>query len=128
PCGAAGGPGAARAAEPDAPGAAGHKDADKAHPGAKDHAGTDAGEVKNPLAPALDLTIWTSIVFLLLLTILYLTAWKPILQALQNREDSIRTALEEAQQARAESQRLREDFERERAQANEDVRRMLGDG
>jgi F-type H+-transporting ATPase subunit b len=124
----AAGPGAAPAAEPDEPGAAGHKEPDKAHGGAKDHTGADAEEVKNPLAPALDLTIWTSIVFLLLLTVLYLTAWKPILQALNNREERIRSALEEAQLARAESQRMREEFERDRAQAHEEVRKMLDEG
>jgi F-type H+-transporting ATPase subunit b len=116
-------PGAVRAAQPDEQGAAGHKDADKAHPGTG-----AAGEDKNPLAPVLDLTIWTSIVFLLMLAILYWLAWKPLLQALKHREDNIRTALEEAQQARAESQRLREQFEAERAAANEQVRRMLDEG
>ena len=41
---------------------------------------------KPKLRPALDLTIWTIVVFLLLLFVLGRFAWKPMLQGLQKRE------------------------------------------
>jgi F-type H+-transporting ATPase subunit b len=100
----------------------------EADPPAGEHspAGTHGeGEAAGPFKQALDLTIWTIVVFLLLLTVLWLAAWKPMLRALQDREHNIRTALEEAQRARAEGQQLRAEFEQEKARANEAVRQMI---
>jgi F-type H+-transporting ATPase subunit b len=51
-----------------------------------------------------------------------------MLQGLQKREDSIRTALEDAQRARDEAERLREEFQREIQSANEKVRDILEEG
>jgi F-type H+-transporting ATPase subunit b len=108
-------PAAARAAAD--PPAGGHAAAGTAGEGGEEHL--------DPFQKALDLTIWTIVVFLLLLLVLWLMAWKPMLKALQDRENNIRTALEEAQRARAEGQQLREEFEREKARANEAVRQMM---
>jgi F-type H+-transporting ATPase subunit b len=94
------------------------------HPTAGAH-GNGEDENPSPFKQALDLTIWTIVVFLLLLTVLWLAAWKPMLKALQDREHNIRTALEEAQRARAEGQQLRAEFEQEKARANEAVRQMI---
>ena len=55
--------------------------------------------------PALDLTIWTVVVFLLLLAVLYRFAWKPLLQGLSKRETDIHSAVEDARKAREEAQR-----------------------
>ena len=66
---------------------------------------------------AVDLFIWTLIVFLLLLFVLNKYAWKPMLEALIKREDNIRTAVEEAQHARAETERIRAQFKAEMDQA-----------
>jgi F-type H+-transporting ATPase subunit b len=79
----------------------------------------------DPFAWALDLTIWTIIVFLLLLIVLRVLAWNPMLAALQKREDSIRAALEEADRARAEAQRMREQFQAETRKAQEEVRQLM---
>jgi F-type H+-transporting ATPase subunit b len=94
------------------------------HPAAGTH-GDGEDENPSPFKQALDLTIWTIVVFLLLLTVLWLAAWKPMLKALQDREHNIRTALEEAQRARAEGQQLRAEFEQEKVRANEAVRQMM---
>src|SRR5207244_7753840 len=59
---------------------------------------------------ALDLFIWTLIVFLLLLFILSKYAWKPMLEALRTREENIRLAAEEAKHARAETERVTAEF------------------
>jgi len=52
------------------------------------------------------LIIWTMITFVLVLLVLRGTAWKPIVQALKDREDKIRSSLEEAEKARTEAQHL----------------------
>ncbi len=65
----------------------------------------------NFVAPE-SLVFWTSIIFLILLLLLKKFAWKPILGAVNEREDTIRTALKEAENARKEMQNLTADNER----------------
>jgi F-type H+-transporting ATPase subunit b len=100
--------------------AAGH--ADPAHGGAADHK-EDAGA--KIFAPALDLTLWTIVVFLLLLFILSKYAWGPMIRALEKREHDIHSAAEEARLAREEAHRLREEFQREMAQAQQRARDIV---
>ncbi len=83
------------------------------------------GGPRDPFEQALDLTIWTSVVFLLLLFVLWLFAWKPILQALQTREQTIKDAIDEAQRARDDAHHLREQLQQEMNQAQEKVRELL---
>jgi len=52
------------------------------------------------------LFIWTIVTFLVLLTLLGKFAWKPLLEALETRQNSIRKSLDEAQQAKVELERL----------------------
>jgi F-type H+-transporting ATPase subunit b len=73
----------------------------------------------------IDLAIWTLVVFLLLLFVLSKYAWNPMLGALQKREDNIRSAIDEAQRARDEAHKLREQFQAEIDRAHEKVRDML---
>ena len=63
--------------------------------------------MNNPLVQ-LDpgLYIWTIIVFLILLGLLARFAWKPLLEALENRQASIRRALDDAAKAKQELERL----------------------
>jgi F-type H+-transporting ATPase subunit b len=93
--------------------------------GAGQEGGTDHAEKPDPFAWALDLTIWTSVVFVVLLLVLSRFAWKPMLAALQKREESIRSALEEADRARAEAQRMREQFQQDANQAQDQVRQLM---
>lgn len=58
------------------------------------------------------LFFWQIILFGLLLWLLAKFAWKPILTALNEREDGIKKALEEAENARKEMQNLNADNER----------------
>jgi len=61
----------------------------------------------NPLVqPDPGLFIWTILTFLVLLTLLAKFAWRPLLQALEARQELIRKSLEEAQQARRELERV----------------------
>lgn len=61
----------------------------------------------NPLVqPDPGLFIWTVLTFLILLTLLAKFAWRPLLQALEKRQDEIRKSLDDAQLARLELERL----------------------
>lgn len=54
------------------------------------------------LTPDVTMVILTWVSFLLLLTILHKFAWKPILKALDDRENNIRSAVENAEKIKAE--------------------------
>lgn len=58
------------------------------------------------LTPALGLFFWTALVFIVILVLLKKLAWKPILKAIKDREDSIEEALKTAELARAEMSQL----------------------
>ena len=63
--------------------------------------------MNNPLVqPDPGLYIWTIATFLILLWLLAKFAWRPLLAALEGRQETIRKSLEEAQQARQELERL----------------------
>jgi F-type H+-transporting ATPase subunit b len=61
----------------------------------------------NLTTPELGTIVWTTIIFLLLLGLLRLFAWKPIMEAIKAREGS----LQSAEEARQEMQRLKADNE-----------------
>jgi len=58
------------------------------------------------------LFFWQSLLFIVLLLLLRKFAWKPILNAIDEREEGIKSALEEAENARKEMQNLTADNER----------------
>ena len=63
----------------------------------------------NPLdlvTPGIGLIFWTSVVFLLLVFILKKFAWKPILDAVEKRSDSIEKAINAADEAKASLEQL----------------------
>ena len=61
---------------------------------------------------SLGLFVWQTVLFLLLVFLLNKFAWKPILNAVSEREDGIKNALDEAENARKEMQNLNADNER----------------
>jgi F-type H+-transporting ATPase subunit b len=64
----------------------------------------------NPLLqPDPGLFIWSIATFLVLLFLLAKFAWKPLLQALDSRQASIRKSLEDAEQAKRELERLQKE-------------------
>jgi F-type H+-transporting ATPase subunit b len=93
----------------------------------KGAAGEEAAgeESDNPFKGWIDLTLWSIVVFLLLLFVLSKYAWKPMLQGLEKREQAIRGAVEEAQRARDEAHALRDQLQRDMGQAHEKVRQMF---
>jgi F-type H+-transporting ATPase subunit b len=74
------------------------------------------------------LILWTIITFILLLFILGKVAWKPLVNALQAREQSIRDALLKAEEARKESERLLAENTAAMKRANEETSRILKEG
>jgi F-type H+-transporting ATPase subunit b len=75
----------------------------------------------NPLLqPDPGLFVWTIVTFLVLLTILAKFAWTPLLKALEERRNTITKALDDAQQARQELERVAQ-------QSSEIMRRARAD-
>lgn len=75
----------------------------------------------NLLTPDIGTIFWTSIIFLILLFLLRKFAWKPVLNAIKTRENSITSALAAADRAKkemsklqAENEKIMEDARRER--------------
>ena len=64
------------------------------------------------ITPGFGLVFWTIITFIILLIILKKFAWKPILGAVSEREESIKNALLSADNARKEMQNLQADNQR----------------
>lgn len=86
------------------------------------------------VTPGIGLLFWMTLSFGLLLFVLGKYAWKPILKAIHEREDSIETALHAAEKAREDMLLLKADNELLLKQAREerdtmlrDARKMKGD-
>ena len=63
------------------------------------------------LTPGTGLILWQLIIFVALFFLLAKLAWKPILQSLKEREDSIQSALDSAEKAREEMALLQSENE-----------------
>jgi F-type H+-transporting ATPase subunit b len=74
------------------------------------------------------LIVWTVITFLVLLSVMKKFAWKPILKMLEEREGKIRTALDEADRARAEAAEMLKQNEKNLARAEEEYQKMIREG
>ena len=74
------------------------------------------------------LLIWTIITFIVLLFVLRKVAWQPLLTALEQREDTIRSSLEEAQRARREAEQLLTENQRILAEATRESARIVEQG
>ena len=63
------------------------------------------------VTPGIGLIFWTTITFILLILLLRKFAWKPILEAVHKREESIENALKSAEKAKEEMAKLQADNE-----------------
>lgn len=77
------------------------------------------------LTPGIGLIFWQALVFLLLVVLLGKMAWKPILNSLKERDESIQQALETAERARQEMATLKADNEILLKQAREERDKIL---
>jgi F-type H+-transporting ATPase subunit b len=79
------------------------------------------------VTPDLGTFFWMLLMFIILLIILRKFAWKPILNALENREKSIEDSLRSAERAREEMEELKLDNEKIMAEARLERDNMLRD-
>ncbi len=77
------------------------------------------------ITPAFGLIFWQTLIFLVVLLILGKFAWKPILGALQTREDSIDEALRMAEKAKEEMASLKADNQKLLLEAKVERDKML---
>lgn len=62
------------------------------------------------IRPETGLMIWTIAIFVLLVFILSKTAWKPLLKAVEDRENALRLDREAAESARAEAEKIKNEL------------------
>ena len=77
------------------------------------------------LTPGIGLIFWQTVIFLTLLFILTKFAWKPILNALRIREESIEEALSSAHKAKEEIENLKSDNAKLLEEARHERERIL---
>lgn len=71
------------------------------------------------------LFVWQTLLFLILLYLLYRFAWKPILNAINDREEGIKNALAAAEEAKKEMQNVTADSEKLLQEARGEREAML---
>jgi F-type H+-transporting ATPase subunit b len=80
----------------------------------------------NPLVqPDPGLYIWTILTFLILVGLLAKFAWKPLLEALDNRQQSIRKALDDARRAKQELEGIHRESAKLLAQARSEAAEIV---
>jgi F-type H+-transporting ATPase subunit b len=84
-----------------------------------------AGEETAFLTPDKDLAIWTGVVFVLLLLVLYKFAWGPITQSMNQREKGIADHIAEATEANRKAKELLAGYEAKLTESAQEVRAIL---
>jgi len=74
------------------------------------------------------LSAWTLLVFAMLVFVLGKYAWAPILEAVENREKGIQSALDEAAQRNAEAAKLLEEHKAQLADARRQASELVAEG
>jgi F-type H+-transporting ATPase subunit b len=76
----------------------------------------------------LGLSVWTTLVFLILLAVLWKFAWGPILAMVQDREDGIQGTLDQAAKERQEAAKLLAEHRDQMADARRQAQQMIAEG
>jgi F-type H+-transporting ATPase subunit b len=87
--------------------------------------GAGAADKPNPMEVQPALVVWTVVVFVCLFLLLGRFAWKPLMQALHQREEHLEHCLLQTEKARNESEQLLAEHRRLLAQADERIKSML---
>src|SRR6185312_8946076 len=80
------------------------------------------------LSPDYSSIAWVLIIFVVMATILYRTAWKNVLKGLKGREDRIRNDIAQAEAARTKAETTLKEFNAQLATAEGKVREILSKG
>jgi F-type H+-transporting ATPase subunit b len=83
---------------------------------------------RGPFAITPGVSIWTLVIFLVLVVVLAKTAWPAILKAVEERERKIQAQLDHAEQANRESQRVLADYQHKLAAARNEAQELLAAG
>jgi F-type H+-transporting ATPase subunit b len=110
---------AARAADGSAP--------STAHAPAEQGSGHEEAPA-DPLKAPPELAVWTLVVFLILLAVLWKFAWGPIAAGLAKREQKISDQISQAEQTNREARQLLSQYQQQLAAAEGDVREILERG
>ncbi|MBU4400934.1 MAG: F0F1 ATP synthase subunit B, partial [Planctomycetes bacterium] len=100
---------------------------------ASGHAAENPAEALNPITFRGinfrgDLAIWTAVVFLLVMAVLWKFAWRPIADGLDKREQNIADQIADADAANQQAKELLADYERKLDEAGDQVRGILDQG
>lgn len=117
---AAAAPGRAAAAKDAAPGE--HQEADHK---AAEHGAEGDGKKIDLFKGAIDLSVWSIVVFLILFVLLSRFAWPQIRDGLDKRERSIAHAQHEAERAKREAAEVTSRLQADRAKADAEIRTMM---
>jgi F-type H+-transporting ATPase subunit b len=102
-----------------------HADAHGAHGAAGGHGGGESHGDPNPLVVSTDLALFTVLIFVILLAVLWKFAWGPISQALDLRERKIADNIAAAEQCNTDARKMLAEYEAKLAAAREEVRGIL---
>ena len=110
------------------------KQGEKAEPAASAHAhdeadlstGDGSASLASPADLRFDTSIYSLIVFLILLGVLYKFAWGPIATGLEKREQTIAKQIADAEHASAMAAKQLQEYERKLAAATEEARAIVG--
>ena len=83
---------------------------------------------KGPFAINPGVSIWTLVIFGILLVVLARTAWPAILKAVEEREKKIQAQIEAAEQANRDAQQVLADYQKKLAAAQGEAQEMLAAG
>lgn len=87
-----------------------------------------AAEDAEPLsifAGSIATAVWTLIIFIVLFLVLGKFAWKPLLEALQKREEAIRSDIEAAKQQREDAERMLAEYRRQLDAAQAEAEKVI---
>lgn len=101
-----------------------------ADPGHGAEHGTEAAEGSheggvNPLTWQTDSALWSGVLFLLLVAVLWKAAWRPISDGLHKRENRIAEEIAAAQRTNEEAGRMLADYQQRLSAAEGEIRQML---
>ncbi len=91
-------------------------------------AAAEGGRKFGLLSPDPGLILWTVLTFVGLLFLLWKTAWGPIVEGLDRREEKIRASLSEAETARQEGRQLLEQQQAELGEARKEAQKIIEQG
>jgi F-type H+-transporting ATPase subunit b len=75
-----------------------------------------------------DLAVWTGVIFLVVLAILWKFAWTPISEGLQKREHQIADQISQAEASNQKARQLLEDYQQRLEAARDEVRSIVDQG